>query len=159
MGIFFPDEPNYFPDQRPVGFKRYAQVLERDWKRFFLVDLLTLATWIPFAAGVILAIATSSVLVLIPACVIGGIIAGPGMACMYDCILRSLRDNIDDWWFNYKKAFRQNLGASLLPGILMCLFIGFLAFACALLWWSNLPITGGPGYVLEMFLQSLHYHE
>jgi hypothetical protein len=38
---------------------------------------------------------------------------------MYDCILRSLRDNTDDWWFNYKKAFRQNLGASVLPGIVM----------------------------------------
>ena len=148
MGIFFPDEPNYFPDQRPVGFKRYAQVLERDWKRFFLVDLLTLVTLIPFAAGVILAIATSSVLVLIPACVIGGVIAGPGVACMYDCILRSLRDNIDDWWFNYKKAFRQNLGSSLLPGVVMCLFIGFLAFACALLWWSNLPITAGTVAIL-----------
>lgn len=148
MGIFFPSDPDYFPNERKTGFPRYAQVLERDWKRFFLVDLLTLATLIPFAAGVILSIATSSVLVLIPGCIIGGSIAGPGMACMYDCILRSLRDNTDDWWFNYKKAFRQNLGASMLPGILMCLFIGFLAFACALLWWSNLPITGGTVAIL-----------
>ena len=30
MGLFFPDEPDYFPDQRPVGFKRYAQLLERE---------------------------------------------------------------------------------------------------------------------------------
>ena len=71
MGLFFPDEPNYFPDQRPVGFKRYAQVLERDWKRFFLVDLLTLASLIPFAATVVLAVLTSSLLVLVPGCIIG----------------------------------------------------------------------------------------
>lgn len=143
MGIFFPDEPNYFPNERPVGFKRYAQVLERDWKRFFLVDLLTLASLIPFAAGVVMAVLTSSLLVLIPACVIGGTIAGPGLACMYDCILRSLRDNQDDWWHNYKKAFKQNLGASLVPGIVLCLFLGFVVFAGAMMWWSELPITAG----------------
>lgn len=148
MGLFFPDEPNYFPDQRPVGFKRYAQVLERDWKRFFLVDLLTLATLIPFAAGVIVSVLTSSLLVLIPACIIGGIIAGPGIACMYDCILRSLRDNTDDWWYNYKKAFKQNLGASMLPGVILCLFLGFVVFACALLWWSVLPISAGTVAIL-----------
>ncbi len=143
MGLFFPDEPNYFPEQRPVGFKRYAQVLERDWKRFFLVDLLTLASLIPFAAGVVVAVLTSSLLVLIPACVIGGTIAGPGLACMYDCILRALRDNRDDWWYNYKKAFKQNLGASLLPGVVLCLFLGFVIFAGAMMWWSRLPITAG----------------
>lgn len=148
MGLFFPDEPNFFPEQRPVGFKRYAQVLERDWKRFFLVDLLTLLTLIPFAAGVVLAVLTSSVLVLIPACIVGGAIAGPGIACMVDCILRSLRDNQDDWWYNYKKAFRQNLGASLLPGIVGCLFLGFMVFAFALLWWSNLPVSAGTVAVL-----------
>lgn len=143
MGIFFPDEPNYFPDQRPVGFKRYAQVLERDWKRFFLVDLLTLASLIPFVAGVVMAVLTSSLLVLIPSCIIGGMIAGPGLACMYDCILRSLRDNRDDWWYNYKKAFKQNLGVSLLPGVVLFLFLGFLVFAGAMMWWSQLPITAG----------------
>lgn len=148
MGLFFPDEPNYFPNERPVGFKRYAQVLERDWKRFFLVDLLTLATLIPFAAGVFLSIATSSVLVLIPACISGGIIGGPGIACMIDCILRSLRDNRDDWWHNYKKAWKQNFRAAVLPGVLMCLFLGFLVFACALLWWSNLPVTAGTVAIL-----------
>ena len=143
MGIFFPDEPNYFPNERPVGFKRYAQVLERDWKRFFLVDLLTLLSLIPFAAGVVMAVLTSSLVVLIAGCIIGGIIAGPGLACMYDCILRSLRDNQDDWWHNYKKAFRQNLGASLMPGVVLCLFLGFVAFSFALMWWSELPITAG----------------
>lgn len=148
MGLFFPDEPNYFPNERPVGFQRYAQVLERDWKRFFLVDLLTLVTLIPFAAGVCLAILTSSVLVLIPVCVFGGVIAGPGIACMVDCILRSLRDNRDDWWHNYKKAWRQNFRSAMVPGVLMCLFIGFLAFAIALLWWSNLPVTAGTAAIL-----------
>ena len=137
MGLFFPDEPNRFPDRRPTGFNRYKQVLERDWKRFFLVDLLTLASLIPFALGVGYAVLSSSVVVLIPACIIGGLFAGPGIAGMYDVILRALRDNTDDWWYSYKKAMKQNFRAALLPGVIMCLFLGFLIFACALLWWAE----------------------
>ena len=152
MGIFFPDEPNYFPAQRPVGFKRYAQVLERDWKRFFLVDLLTLACLIPFAAAVVIAVLTSSLVILVPGCIVGGVIAGPGLACMYDCILRSLRDNQDDWWHNYKKAYKQNMSASVLPGVISCLFMGFVVFSGAMMWESALPITAGTVAVMAVSL-------
>ena len=152
MGIFFPSDPDYFPNERKTGFQRYAQVLERDWKRFFLVDLLTLATLIPFAAGVTISVLTSSLLILIPACIIGGTIAGPGIACMVDCIMRALRDNRDDWWHNYKKAFKQNLGASLVPGVILCLFLGFVVFAGAMMWWSELPITAGTLAIMALSL-------
>lgn len=148
MGLFFPDEPNRFPDVRPVGFARYKQVLERDWKRFFLVDLLTLGSLIPFGLGMGYAVLSSSVLVLIPVCILGGLIAGPGMAGMYDMILRGLRDNVDDWWHSYKKAMGQNWKAALLPGVILCLFLGFLIFACAMLWWSSAPISPGTVAIL-----------
>lgn len=148
MGLFFPDEPNYFPDVRPVGFARYKQVLERDWKRFFLVNLLTLGSLIPLGFGLGYAVLSSSVLVLIPVCILGGLVAGPGIAGMYDMILRGLRDNVDDWWHSYKKAMRQNWKAALLPGVIMCLFLGFLIFACAMLWWSTAPITFGTVAIL-----------
>ena len=64
MGLFFYSEPDHFPNERPVGFKRYAQVLERDWKRLFLVDLLTLGSLIPFGFGLGYAVLSSSILVL-----------------------------------------------------------------------------------------------
>ncbi len=143
MGMFFPDEPNHFPDVRPVGFLRYKQVLERDWKRFFFTDLLTLAFLIPFGLGVGYAVLSSSVLVLIPVCILGGAIAGPGVAGMYDMILRALRDNVDDWWFSYKKAMKQNWRGAMLPGIVMCLFLGFYIFACYMLWTSGQSISWG----------------
>lgn len=146
MGLF--DEPNYFPDVRPTGFQRYKQVLERDWKRFFLVDLLTLASLIPFALGVGYAVLSSSVLVLVPACIVGGLFAGPGLAGMYDVILRALRDNCDDWWFSYKKAMKQNWRAAMLPGVVCCLFLGFVIFAIALLWWAETDPTLGTVLVL-----------
>lgn len=143
MGMFFPDDPDYFPEVRPTGFKRYKQVLEREWKRFFLVDLLALASLIPFGLGVGYAVLSSSVLVLIPVCILGGLIAGPGLAGMYDAIFRALRDNLDDWWYSYKRAMKQNFRASLLPGVVTCLFLGFLIFNCAMLWWSTVPVTAG----------------
>lgn len=133
MGLW--EEPNYFPDQRPTGFLRYKQVLERDWKRFFMVHLLTLASLLPFGLGMVVAILSSSVLVLIPVCILGGLIAGPGLAGMYDIILRALRDDCDHWWYSYKKAMKQNWRAALLPGVLLCVFLGFLIFCIALLWW------------------------
>ncbi len=148
MGMFFPDEPNYFPEVRPVGFPRYQQVLEREWKRFFLVGLITLVYFIPFGLGLGYAVLSSSVLVLIPVCILGGLIAGPSTAGMYDCILRTLRDDLDDWWFCYKKAMKQNIRASLLPGVVMCAFVGFYVFACYMLWISGQPVGLGTVAIL-----------
>ncbi len=148
MGMFFPDEPNYFPNIRPVGFPRYRQVLERDWKRFFCTNLLTLASLLPFALGVGYAVLSSSVLVLIPVCILGGILAGPGIAGMYDMILRGLRDDEDHWWFSYKKAMRQNWRSAMLPGVIFCLFLGFYIFACYMLWISGQAVTPGTVAIL-----------
>lgn len=135
MGLW--DEPNFFPDERPVGFARYKQVLERDWKRFFLVHLLTLASLIPFGLGMVWAVLSSSILLMIPVCILGGLIAGPGLAGMYDVILRALRDDLDDWWHSYKKAMKQNWRSALVPGVALCLFLGFVVFAFALIWWAE----------------------
>ncbi len=153
MGIFFPDEPDHFPDQRPTGFKRYSQVLERDWKRLIMGNLLTVGSLLPFALGVGYAVLSSSILVLIPVCVLGGFIAGPGVACMYDMILRGLRDNVDDWWYSYKKAMKQNFRAAILPGVVMCLFLGFYIFCCAMLWWA--PGNPGLGTIAVMLISAL----
>ncbi len=142
MGMFFPDEPNRFPEIRPTGFSRYKQLLERDWKQFFLTNLLTLAFLLPFGLGMGYAVLSSSVLVLIPVCILGGAIAGMGIAGMYDRILRSLRDNRDDWWYSYKRAMKQNWRAALLPGVLECTFLGFFIFACYMRWVST------PGFSL-----------
>ena len=143
MALLFHEDKDYFPEARKIGFARYRQVLERDWKQFFMVGLLTLGFMLPFAAGVGMSILTSSVLVLLGACVIGGAIAGVGLAGMYDVILRGLRDCRDHWWYSYKKAFLQNFRSAVLPGILQCLFIGFVVFSGALMWWSQAPISYG----------------
>lgn len=140
MNLFRPyqtGEPQRDARGRLVGIDRYQDVLGRNWKRFFLTGLVTMAGCLPLAAGVIYAILSSSVLILLPAGLIGGAIAGPFLACLYDTILRALRDAPGSWAQNYKRSLSQNLRASLLPGALTGLFLAAASFAGMLLFfWS-----------------------
>ncbi len=139
--------PNYHMQegtgQRLSGSQRYWELLGRDFKSFFAVNLLTLAGCSPFAFGALFAFLSSSVLILIPACIAGGAIAGPALSCMHDAIFRSLRDAPGDWLANYKRAFKQNWRQSIIPGILFCLLLGFYGFMLMTFWWaSKLPSLG-----------------
>ena len=150
MGLFFPDDVNRFTSGRATGFARYREVLEGSFKEFFLVGFITLVFLIPFGLGMVYAILSTSALVMLAAGVVGGAISGPGIACMYDIILRRLRNDKSDWWVCYKKSMRQNWRASIFPGIVQCVFLGFLIFSGALLWWAELPITIGTAATLVL---------
>lgn len=122
--------------QRLEGFPRYSELLGRDIKKFLMANLFTLLGFLPFVAGTLAAILTSSILVLLPSCILGGAIAGPSLACMYDAIFRSFRDAPGNASDNYKRAFRQNWKQSIIPGMAFCLLLGFYAFMLMLFWWS-----------------------
>lgn len=142
MGLLFPDDDEHqFTYGRAIGFARYKEVLERSFKEFFLVGFIALAAMIPFALGMVYAVLSSSSLVVLAAAVVGGAISGPAMACMYDIILRRLRDDQGDWWTCWKKSMGQNWRASLLPGVVQCLFLGMVIFSGALQWWSQRPAS------------------
>ena len=123
--------------RRLTGGARYRELLGRDLLRFLIVNLLTILGFLPLIAGVAYAILSSSVLILIPACIISGMIAGPAAACMHDTILRSLRDAPGRLTENYKRALSQNWRQALVPGIIFSLMLGFYAFMLMLLWWSE----------------------
>ena len=91
------------------------------------------------AAGIGYAILSSSILVLIPLSIVGGMIWGPFLAGLYDGILRGLRDAPESWWTAWRKSLRQNGRESLLPGAVLGLLIGMYAFMAALFWWSAAP--------------------
>lgn len=134
--LFHPNYNAASNGKRLTGFARYTEVLERNIKNYMLTNLLTLAGFLPFAAGVAYAILSSSVLILLPSCLIGGIFAGPALSCMYDAVMRSLRDASGKWWTDYRHAWKQNWRQSILPGILFCLMLGFYIFMAMLFWWS-----------------------
>lgn len=147
MNLFRPyemGEPRRDERGRLVGIDRYQDVLGRNWKRFLATGLMTMLGCLPLAAGVVYAILSSSLLVLLPAGLIGGAVAGPFLACLYDTILRALRDAPGTWWQNYKRGLTQNLRASLLPGALTGLFLASASFAGMLFfaWGSTTPTAG-----------------
>ncbi len=141
MGLFFADDENRFTYGRATGFARYKEVLEGSFKEFFFVGFITLGFLLPFGLGMVYAILSASALVMLAAAVIGGAVSGPGVACMYDIILRRLRDDKSDWWVCYKKSMRQNWRAAVLPGVIQGIFLGTFIFCCALLWWAKRPIS------------------
>lgn len=143
MGLFFPDDDKQFFPGRKTGFARYKEVLEGSYKEFFLVGFIALLFMIPFAAGMVYAILSSSALVALGAGIAGGAIAGPGLACLYDIILRRLRDDNADWWVCFKRSMAQNWRAAILPGIVQCLFLGFFVFSAVLILWAQAAPTLG----------------
>ena len=86
---------------------------------------MTIPGCLPLTLGIAYAILSSSILVLLPAALIGGGVAGPFIACLYDTVLRALRDAPGRWSTNYRKALAQNWRTALLQPawrLLMVLF-------------------------------------
>ncbi|OUO38714.1 hypothetical protein [Flavonifractor sp. An306] len=143
MGLFVREDPYDDPDVRQVGFNRYKQLLSRHAFSWLKLNLLTMLGALPLAAGIGYAILSSSILLLIPLSILGGMIWGPFLAGLYDGILRGLRDAPERWRMSWLKSWRQNGRESLLSGAITGLFIGMYAFMAALFWWSVAPQTPG----------------
>lgn len=142
MGLFFPSDP-IVHGQRAKGLPRYQELLERDWKSFLFADFVTLGLCIPYGLGVGYALLSSSLLVLLPVCILGGLLVGPAISGMVDALFRSYRDAPRGWWENYCKGMKQNWKASLLPGIVFCLALGIeLFFGMVLFSAEQLPGIG-----------------
>ena len=143
MGLFVREDPYYDPDVRQVGFNRYKQLLSRHAFSWIKLNLLTVVGALPLAAGIGYAVLSSSILLLIPLSILGGMIWGPFLAGLYDGILRGLRDAPESWWTAWRKSWRQNGRESLIPGAILGLLVGMYAFMAALFWWSSAPQTMG----------------
>lgn len=152
MGMFFPDDREYNANVRQTGFNRYQQLLGVRFGQWWKASLLMMLGCLPLAAGIVCAIGVSSVLVLLPCSILGGMIAGPFLAGLYDAVLRGLRDDPMPWKDGWVRAWRQNWRESLVPGALMGLMAGLYAFMAMLFWWAETP--PGPGTV-ALYLFSL----
>ena len=142
MGLFFADD-RYDESRRMQGFGRYKQLLSFYAGRWVKVNLLAVLVGLPLAAGIAAAILTSSVLVLIPASLAGGAVFGPFLAALYDSIFRGLRDAPGSWREHFRRSWKQNAKASLLPGALVGLLVGMYAFMLYMMWVAQTPPTLG----------------
>ncbi len=139
MGLLIPEDREYSDDRRQVGFNRYKQLLSRHFKEWLVINAITLLGALPLAAGILISIASSSILLLIPCSLIGGMIFGPFLAGLYDSILRRMRDDPMPWRMNYAKSWKQNALGSLLPGAIFGLMTGLFCFMGMLFWWATVP--------------------
>lgn len=134
MGLF-PRAKDFTEDRgvdkdtpRKTGICRFFELVGRDLQDMFLAHLLTCLGFIPAICLVGIGFLTKSLLVMGAGAVVGGMAAGPFLAGMYDTVLRALRDEPGYWWTTYRRAFRQNFKASILPGILYCVVITLQIF-------------------------------
>ena len=137
MALWFPEDHDYDETVRQTGFRRYKQLLSIRFGRWWKVNLLTLLGCLPLAAGIFYSIAVSSALVLFPCSILGGMIAGPFWAGLYDAILRGLRDDPLPWKDAWLRSWRQNWKGSLLPGAVLGLLAGLYSFMGMLFWWAE----------------------
>lgn len=117
-----PDEP------RKKGLARLFEILGRDFGSFFKAGFLAFVGMIPFLFGMILAVLSHAVIFVIIAGLVGGMIAAPQLCGMADTVLRSLRDEPGYWWTTYRRAWKRNAKACLLPGAVFGLVIGMQVF-------------------------------
>ena len=152
MGLFVREDPGYNENIRQTGFNRYKQLLAVRFGQWWKVGMVTLAGFVPLATGVVCSIWVSSVLVLIPCSVLGGMIAGPFWVGLYDSILRGLRDDPLPWKDAWVRSWKQNWRESLVPGAVMGLMTGLYAFMAMLFWWAERPPAPG---TVALYLFSL----
>lgn len=136
MGMFYREDPHFNENERQTGFYRYRQLMGNCFGKWWKVNFLTLVGFIPLAAGIVYAVGTSSILILLPCSVLGGMIAGPFLAGMYDILFRGFRDDPMPWKDAYIRSWKQNWRGSLVPGALLGLMLGLYAFMGMLFWWS-----------------------
>ena len=134
MALWFPEDHDYDEDVRQTGFRRYKQLMSVRFGQWWKVNLLTLLGFLPLAGGIFYAVAVSSILVLYPCAIVGGMIAGPFLAGLYDAVLRGMRDEPRPWWDCWKLAWKQNWKGLLLGS---CTFMGML------FWWAQTPPSLG----------------
>ena len=113
---------------RKTGVGRFFELVGRDMNGMFLANLLACLGFASVICLVYIGFLMNSLLVMVVSAAVGGILAGPVLAGMYDTVLRALRDEPGYWWTTYRRAFRQNFKASILPGIVYCVIVTLQIF-------------------------------
>lgn len=133
MGLFHQNfskpGPGVSPDApRKKGAARFFEILSRDFSTFWLAGILALISGLPFALGLWFATATHSLIPMLLAGVLGGMLAAPQIVGLHDTILRALRDEPGYWWATYRRTWKRNAKASLLPGAVCGLLLAMEIF-------------------------------
>ena len=83
---------------RKTGIGRFFELVGRDMNSMFLANLLTCLGFVPVISLVYIGFLMNNLPVMLISAAVGGILAGPVLAGMYDTVLRALRDEAGYWW-------------------------------------------------------------
>lgn len=165
MGLF-PSANDYKPGPgvekdtpRKTGPARFFELVGRDMSGMFLANLLTCLGFLPVICLVYIGFLMNSLPVMLISAAVGGVLAGPVLAGMYDTVLRALRDEAGYWWSTYRRAFRRNCKASILPGILYCVVVTmqiFLVYFCFNMLYQGINVGVGMWVATVLHLVLFH---
>lgn len=125
---------------RKKGLARFFEMLSRDFGSFWLAGMLALLSAVPYIFGLWFSISTHSVIPLLFTGIVGGMLMAPQLVGLNDTILRSLRDEPGYWWATYRRSWKRNAKASLLPGALFGTLLGAQIFTLFHYDWSQSPV-------------------
>lgn len=113
---------------RKKGLARFLELVSRDGWNALKAGALAALCMIPAVLLAGLCTALGSLPLTMLAGIIGGLIAGPTLAGLYDTLLRALRDAAGMWDWDYRKNLKRNRRAALVPGALTGLVDCTLAY-------------------------------
>ena len=82
---------------RKTGVGRFFELLGRDMNGMFLANLLACLGFLPVICLVYIGFLMNNLPVMLVSAAVGGILAGPTLAGVYDTVLRALRDEPGYW--------------------------------------------------------------
>lgn len=169
---------------RSEGVRRLLDVINRDGGKLVVSGWLACIGLVPYVLGLLFAVRNAMAWAVIPCGILGGAVAAPQIAALTDRILRGLRDDYQAWWSSYRRVWKRDFFASLLPGALTGLILGAQIYAAVqigmgvqasapamllvclevngiLIWmWAQIPVlTEGIGVVMKnaAMLSILHF--
>lgn len=136
MALFRPDfnrpGPGVDPNApRKKGLARLWEIFSRDTLGLLAAGALAAVSSLVYIVSMMISIDSHGLILVLTVCPLGGMLAAPQICGLADTILRALRDEPGYWWSTYRRAWRQNVKGTLLPGAFGGLLFGFQMFILA----------------------------
>lgn len=110
------------------GIARLWELIIRDFWNFFRANLILLISACPGMVLIMWGTWGHSLTVALIGGIVLGLLGTPFICCLFDTLLRSLRDEAGFWSLQYKRALKQNWKDALLPGIIFGVLLAVWIF-------------------------------